>query len=159
MAGLRLFGKPNFAEILPGMYIGAAPDRRTASMLAKAGVSHVIDLRVDAAGRPSLWPSNVTVWPCALIEYEAPTVDSLRDIARQVAELVSSGATVFIHCREGIQRAPMVACAALVQTGWSVAEAYRLVNSRRPATAMSEAQLRVLRTLEDNSLSGASASR
>ena len=133
---------------MPGLYIGSAPDRRSSAALARAGVSHVIDLRSDAGQATSRWPEGVTVWPSALVEYQAPSVDTLRDIARQVAELLTSGATVFVHCREGIQRAPMVACAVLMETGWSLSDAYRLVSARRPVTAMSEGQLRVLREVE-----------
>jgi protein-tyrosine phosphatase len=142
------FGKSDAVEIMPGFYIGSAPDRRTSGGLARAGVSHVIDLRTDAGQATSRWPEGVTVWPSALVEYQAPSVDTLRDIARQVAELLTSGATVFVHCREGIQRAPMVACAVLMDTGWSLSDAYRLVSDRRPVTAMTEAQLWVLRELE-----------
>ena len=42
----------------------------------------------------------------------------------------------------------MVACAVLVESGWSLADAYRIVRTKRPVTAMSEAQLQVLRTIK-----------
>jgi hypothetical protein len=41
----------------------------------------------------------------------------------------------------------MVACAVLVQMGWSLADAFRLISSRRGITAMNEAQLAILREL------------
>jgi protein-tyrosine phosphatase len=141
-------GKPDAVEVIPGLHVGAAPDRRAVATLARAGVSHVLDLRNDAPRLASPWPRHVTVEVYGLTEYQAPSADALRAIARRGAELLASGATVFIHCREGIQRAPMVACAVLVESGWSLADAYRVVRTKRPVTAMSEAQLQVLRTIK-----------
>jgi hypothetical protein len=70
------------------------------------------------------------------------------EITKQIASLIESGETVYVHCRAGVQRAPMVACAVLVQMGWSLADAFRLVSSRRGITAMNEVQLAVLRNLD-----------
>jgi protein-tyrosine phosphatase len=108
----------------------------------------VLDLRGEAGDIPSRWPKGITVESCGLPEYEAPSAETLDWISRRTAGLLETGATVFVHCREGIQRAPMVACAVLMHTGWSLGDAYRLVTTRRPVTAMSEAQLRVLREVE-----------
>jgi protein-tyrosine phosphatase len=137
-----LFGTLDAAEIVPGLYIGAAPDRRSTSALVRAGVSHVMDVRADAAQDRARWPAEVSVEFRGLIEYAAPAVETLAAIADKIAGLMASGTTVFVHCREGIQRAPMVA------TGWSLADAFRIVSTRRPITAMSAAQLQVLRELE-----------
>jgi protein-tyrosine phosphatase len=143
-----LFGTLDAAEIVPGLYIGAAPDRRSTSALVRAGVSHVMDVRADAAQDRARWPAEVSVEFRGLIEYAAPAVETLAAIADKIAGLMASGTTVFVHCREGIQRAPMVACATLMATGWSLADAFRIVSTRRPITAMSAAQLQVLRELE-----------
>lgn len=147
--GSFFLGRSDAVEVIPGLYIGADPDRRAVAALSRAGVSHVVDLRSDAS-RVSRWPGEVTVEVCGLAEYQAPSAEDLRKIASRGAELLSSGATVFIHCREGIQRAPMVACAVLMEAGWTLADAFRLVSTRRPVTAMSEVQLRVLRELDAN---------
>lgn len=143
-----LFGKVDAAEIVPGLYIGAAPDGRSTSALVRAGVSHVLDVRADAAQGRASWPAHVSLASCGLVEYEAPGAETLAAIADKIVGLMASGTTVFVHCREGIQRAPMVACAALMATGWSLADAFRIVSTRRPVTAMSAAQLQVLRELE-----------
>jgi protein-tyrosine phosphatase len=143
-----LFGKVDAVEVVPGLYIGAAPDRRSTSALVRAGVSHVLDVRADVAQGRGSWPADVSVENCGLVEYAAPTAETLAAIADKIAGLMASGTTVLVHCREGIQRAPMVACAALMATGWSLADAFRIVSARRPITAMSAAQLQVLRELE-----------
>jgi protein-tyrosine phosphatase len=143
-----LFAPPDAVEIIPGFHVGAQPSRRAAREMAAAGVSHVIDLRADTSAGRSPWPESVKVISYPLVEYAAPDLPALLGITRHVAALVESGETVYVHCREGIQRAPMVACAVLVHMGWSLADAYQLVNSRRGVTALSEAQLTVLHEME-----------
>ncbi|MBJ7596308.1 MAG: dual specificity protein phosphatase family protein [Candidatus Dormibacteraeota bacterium] len=116
-------------------------------MMVRAGVSCVVDLR--AAGRPdSPWPDEVQVLACPLAEYAAPDVATVAEISRQVALLIEGGGVAFLHCRAGVQRAPLVACSVLMQMGWGLPAAFRLVASRRTQSAMSDQQLEVLRTLE-----------
>jgi hypothetical protein len=128
--------------------MGAAPSRRAARAIAAAGVSYAVDLRADISVGRLPWPDTVQVFSCPLVEYEAPDLPSLLELTKQIAALIESGETVYVHCRAGLQRAPMVACAVLVQMGWTLADAFRLVSSRRGITAMNEAQLVALRTLD-----------
>jgi protein-tyrosine phosphatase len=82
-----------------------------------------------------------------MVEYEAPDIEELCQTSTDVASLIQQGEIVYVHCRVGIQRAPLVACAVLIQLGWSLADAYRVVSSRRAVAAISEEQLDVLRKL------------
>ncbi len=91
------------------------------------------------------WPEAVFKHRYPLEEYEAPEIVELSQMSSEVASLVAQGEVVYIHCRAGVQRAPLVACAVLMQMGWSLADAYRMVSARRAATAMSGDQLSVLR--------------
>jgi len=142
-------GRPDVAEIVPGLYIGAAPTRRRVRALTRAGVTHAVDLRVLENGSEAVaWPEAVTRTNRPLTEFAVPAVEDLALVSSEVAHMVEHGRVVFVHCREGVQRAPMVACAVLLRMRWSLAEAYRLVSSRHPVTAMSEGQLRALKQLE-----------
>jgi Dual specificity phosphatase, catalytic domain len=140
------FAAPDAVEIVPGLHIGAEPGRRAGRALAKAGVTQAVDLRGDDVA-PSPWPSNVTVLRFPLAEYEAPGVDPLDRLSKQVSVLIQEGEVVYIHCRAGVQRAPMVACAVLLQMGWSLPDAFQLVRRRRAIAALSDAQVAVLREL------------
>lgn len=133
-------------EILPGLHTGAAPSRRGLRSLVRAGVSYVVDLR--EAPRTLPWPTTVSVLRRPLTEYEAPDVAWLARMGGEVAMLVNRGEVVYVHCRAGVQRGPLVACATLMQMGWALSDAYRIVAARHAATAMSEAQLGVLRDLD-----------
>jgi protein-tyrosine phosphatase len=146
----RNFGAVDAVEVIPGLRMGAAPSRRAARRLARAGVTHAVDLRGhETAMAVTVWPEDVFTHSYPLTEYEAPDVAELRQVSIDVAGLIAQGEVVYVHCRAGIQRAPTVACAVLVQMGWSLADAYRVVSSRRTVAAMSEQQLAVLRQLAD----------
>jgi len=54
-------------------------------------------------------------------------------IARQAA---AQGKKVFVHCHMGINRGPSTAFAILLDRGWSPAEAFDLVRSKRPIAAV-----------------------
>jgi protein-tyrosine phosphatase len=111
-------------------------------------VTRAIDLRARGdTAHVIIWPKDVFTDSYPLEEYEAPDIVELRQVSGDVASLIAQGEVVYVHCRAGIQRAPTVACAVLMQMGWSLADAYRVVASRRAAAAMSEEQLAVLRTL------------
>jgi protein-tyrosine phosphatase len=81
------------------------------------------------------------------VDHGTPTVAELRDAAATVSTLVSEGHEVLVHCHAGIERTPMVVCAALVMLGWSLRDAYQRVLEVRPEAAPTDAQLAVLRAL------------
>ena len=62
-----------------------------------------------------------------------------------VADLVKQGHHVLVHCHAGVERTPMVVCAALVVMGWSLTEAYQRVLEARPEASPTDGQLEALR--------------
>ncbi len=54
--------------------------------------------------------------------------------------LINSGKKVFLHCREGVGRAPSVAIAYLVSNGWSLEDAVSVVKEKRSITRLSRLQ-------------------
>ena len=87
--------------------------------LARIGVTHAFDLRSREDASPtSVWPEGVLIQRYPMEEYAAPDIAVLRRVSSDVASLMALGDVVYVHCREGIQRAPMVACAVLMQLGW-----------------------------------------
>jgi atypical dual specificity phosphatase len=146
----RNLGGVDAVEVIPGLRMGAAPTRRAARKLAHAGVTHAIDLRgQEDAAAVTIWPQDVFTHSYPLEEYKAPDIVELQQVSSDIASLIAQGEVVYVHCRAGIQRAPTVACAVLMQMGWSLADAYRVVRSCRAVTAMSEDQLGVLRQFGD----------
>jgi hypothetical protein len=134
---------PDVVEVIPGLLIGSAPNARAIRRLVRLGVTRVMDL-TEGGVSSGAWPDGVVVESQPLVEYSAPELLALDAVSARVAAVLGQGHTVLVHCRAGVQRAPMVACATLVQLGWPLADAVRLVRQRRTVTDLSEAQLAVL---------------
>ena len=134
-------------EIVPGLWVGSAPSSVQVAALVSAGVDAVVDLRAEDDAARREWPDYVAVEIVPLVDHRTPSLDALRAAARSVSELMGAGRTVLVHCHAGVERAPTVACAALVLQGWSLEDAYRRVIERRSVAAPTDGQLASLRTL------------
>jgi protein-tyrosine phosphatase len=144
-------------------------EKRRTPQLAPAWVTE--DIAVSRAPRPEEWPSlaqqgiSLVVTLCNDDEYTAPGIDDmagithecfpvedhdvlpadkLTELATRIAEAVRSGDNVLIHCREGRGRSPMVACAVLVELGYSLPLAFDLVRRARPNLVFSDVQTQAL---------------
>ena len=134
-------------QVVPGLWVGGAPDHAAARQLARRGIDAVVDLRAEAGEEESPWPAGTALRRVALIDHGAPTVAELRDAAQAVVELMREGRQVLVHCHAGQQRAPAVATAALMLTGWTLPDAYAAVSRARPQSLPTDGQLDALRNL------------
>ena len=134
-------------EIVPGLWVGSAPSSVQVAALVSAGIDAVVDLRAEDDAVRRAWPDYVAVQIAPLVDHGTPSVDALRAAANAVSELMGDGRTVLVHCHAGVERAPTVACAALILQGWSLEDAYRRVTERRSVAAPTDGQLASLRAL------------
>ena len=134
-------------EIVPGLWIGSAPSSVQVATLVSAGIDAVVDLRAEDDAVRRDWPDYIVVRIVALPDHGTPSRDELRAAGTAVSELMGEGHTVLVHCHAGVERAPTVACAALLLQGWSLEDAYRRVVDRRSLAAPTDGQLAALRTL------------
>jgi len=137
------------APVVPGLWVGAAPDRRGARRLVRDGIDAVVDLRIERNESDEVWPSGVEVVRVGLQDHGSPTVDELRAAAQAVSGLMRHGHEVFLHCHAGLERSPTVACATLLLQGWPLKEAFRRVTESRPRALPTEGQLAALRALAE----------
>ena len=134
-------------EIVPGLWVGSAPSAVHVAALVSAGIDAVVDLRAEDDSVRRQWPDFAAVHAIPLRDHGTPSLDELRAAATTVSDLVGEGRTVLVHCHAGVERAPTVACAALMVQGWSLEDAYRRVIEHRPAAAPTDGQLASLRAL------------
>ncbi len=135
-------------EIVPGLWLGSTPTGRQARELAKRGIDAVVDLRAERDTAEVIWPARVDVRYAPMQDHGSPSAQELEDAAATVAELLAQGRTVLVHCRAGLERAPTVACAALVVLGWGLDTAYQRVTERRQHSLPTDGQLAALRELQ-----------
>lgn len=134
-------------EIVPGLWVGSAPSSVQVAALLSAGVDAVVDLRAEDASVRRQWPEYAAAHLVPLLDHRTPSLDELRAAATMVSDLMGEGRIVLVHCHAGVERAPTVACAALVLQGWSLEDAYRRVIECRPGAAPTDGQLASLRAL------------
>lgn len=119
------------SRIRPDLYVGGQHKRRGLKLMAKRGISAGIDLRreygdaehgLDLEKQLSL-PTD---------DDDAPTLDELQRAAEFIGESLAEHRGVYIHCANGVGRAPTTAAAYLITTGLSAAEAWATLKAVRP---------------------------
>jgi protein tyrosine/serine phosphatase len=118
---------PNFAEVAPGIYRGAAPTAAGLKRLKEMGVRTVIDLRIERKGQKEEAEATKALGIGRLripLGREAPT-------KKQVTTFLSTLDTpakrpVFIHCQHGADRTgAMVGIYRVTRQGWDFDRTYK----------------------------------
>jgi hypothetical protein len=119
------------SRILPNLCVGGQYKRRGLKLMAKRGISACIDLRreygdvehgLDLERQLSI-PTD---------DDASPTLDELQHAAEFISACLAEGRGVYVHCANGVGRAPTVAAAYLITTGLSSAEAWAAIKATRP---------------------------
>jgi len=76
----------------------------------------------------------------------APSIDVFVSLIEQIDKLLKRG-PVFIHCRLGIGRSPMVVIGYLISKGFSIDKAYSIIYSVRPSTSLNIIQKKMIYNL------------
>jgi len=92
-------------------------------------------------------------------DHEAPTPDKLTLGVYALEFFASRGVKVYIHCKHGHGRAPVLFLAYLTKRGMSLDDAMLYLKTRRPGVNLSTAQLEALKayqaSLKPNALASA----
>src|SRR5947209_8452151 len=112
--------------------------------VADAGITHIIDMQIEFDDTPLAVDHGIEVlWNPTDDDFEPKPAGLFRrgvDFAKAALEGVD--AKVFIHCAAGVHRAPMMALAVLSSMGWSMEDAMRLIEGRRPVADFAEVYVR-----------------
>jgi protein-tyrosine phosphatase len=112
--------------------------------VAKAGVTHVIDMQIEfddtalgeRVGVEVLWnPVDDDFQPKDRKVFERGVKFALRALEDPQAKL-------FVHCAAGVHRAPMMALAVLCATGYSLEQAKLLIQTKRYVVDFAEVYVR-----------------
>jgi hypothetical protein len=139
--------RSDVVQVVPGLRIGSVSNAHQARRLVAEGVNCVADVRPEAYPAVS-WPEGVCFTRIPMGSERLPSADQLLEAASFVIVLMNLGNEVLVHCKDGLDRAPMVACAVLVLQGTSLAEARERIGACRPEAAPRDDQLPLLRELE-----------
>jgi protein-tyrosine phosphatase len=108
--------------------------------VARAGISHIIDMQIEFNDTPLAEPHGIEVlWNPADDDFQPKPPELFErgvDFALQALE--NEDARVFIHCAAGVHRAPMMTLAVLCSLGWELETAIATISSRRPLADFAE---------------------
>jgi predicted ATP-grasp superfamily ATP-dependent carboligase len=126
------FGVPllNYGKISNKIFIGGQPSKIGIKVLSLLGFTHCINLRDEF-----IYNSNekITIINFPTVEFDFVNSEDLSKISSNIINLVNnSNAKVYIHCTEGVGRAPMIGVACLMSMGNDLESSIRIVKSSRP---------------------------
>ena len=108
--------------------------------VARAGITHVIDMQIEFDDTPLAKPYGIRVlWNPTDDDFQPKTPDIFeRGVEFGLSALDERGSKVFVHCAAGVHRAPMMTLALMGSMGWKVGDAIQLIEGRRPVVDFAE---------------------
>jgi len=102
--------------------------------VARAGITHIIDMQLEFDDRPLAEPVGLQVlWNPIDDDFLSKPAEVFREgVTFARAALDEDGSRILIHCAAGVHRAPMMALALLCSLGWSLEDGMALIETRRP---------------------------
>ena len=112
--------------------------------VARTGVTHVIDMQIEFDDTALGVEHGVEVlWNPTDDDFEPkPAALFRRGVQFAQAALDEPESKLFIHCAAGVHRAPMMALAILASIGWTIEDAMRLIETRRPVADFADVYVR-----------------
>jgi polymorphic toxin system DSP-PTPase phosphatase-like protein len=139
---LMLTGAPSFrhSEVVPGLYVGGQFLGKGWPVLKSKGITAVVSMRQEYDDREAgIAPEHYLYLPTK--DNFPPTMEQLQKGVDFIREEIAAGGKVYIHCWEGVGRAPTMAAAYLVSTGLSTKQAWDSICTVRPFIRPIEGQV------------------
>jgi len=137
---------PTHCRIEHNLYVGAKPGWFGSLVLKASFFSKTICLLDDEECKKSNVFFDVIHLP--LPEFVEIPNERLLSYIQQIGILRKDKQKLFIHCREGVGRAPSVAASLLISEGLSVSDALRVVLTGRAVSDINSLQLKSLYEFE-----------
>jgi protein-tyrosine phosphatase len=135
LARARIRIAENIRLVAPGVYQGAAFPSSYAPLVAEIGIDSVLDLRDEGEhDLAKLSSSGLRYNHLPIAESRAPSQVALARAVRWVTDERASGHNVLVHCRFGVSRSTVVACAILIAMGETFDSACLRIRELRPGS-------------------------
>lgn len=136
---VRLKHRQAYHEIVPGLYLGRKLRFHEGERLARAGLTHVLDLTAEL--QECLPFRRLTYRVLPVLDMTGPSQGQLREAMEFLDEALAGG-SVYVHCAVGHGRSATVVAAYLLWTGRATTpeEAVRQLKAIRPRVRLSPSQ-------------------
>ena len=133
----------DFNYITDGIYVGTNQCCRThfENELSKEGIEADISLEEERIDAP--FGIKFYTW-LPIKDHEAPTEEQFDLGVSTLSNLVAMKKKVYVHCKNGHGRAPLLVAAYLVSTGKTPEEALAVLKAGRPSTHLNDLQMESL---------------
>lgn len=104
------------------------------AVVARVGVTHIIDMQMEFDDTPLAEPFGVEVlWNPTDDDFSSKPPELFqRGVDFALHALQDERARLFVHCAAGVHRAGMMTLAILCAEGWEMDEAMQTIVARRP---------------------------
>ncbi len=112
--------------------------------VARAGITHVIDMQIEFDDTPLAEPHGIEVlWNPVDDDFQPKPPELFqRGVDFALTALEQDSSKLLIHCAAGVHRAPMMALAVLRAQGWELNDACTLIQTRRWAADFAHVYVR-----------------
>ena len=112
--------------------------------VARAGITHIIDMQIEFDDTALAEPHGIKVfWNPVDDDFEMKDPEVFeRGVDFALAALEENEAKLYVHCAAGVHRAPMMTLALLGVMGWTMEDAMRLIEGRRPVADFADVYVR-----------------
>lgn len=129
-----------FSQITPNLHVGGQHSRRGWPLLVERGITAVVSMRGEMDDRErGVAPPHYLYLPT--VDNHAPTLAHLTEGVQFITTELQNGGAVYIHCGEGVGRAPTMVAAYLVSTGLTPEKAWERIRDVRPFIRPGESQI------------------
>ena len=143
------FGIPlkKYSFVTKNLYVGQQVKKRGFHRLKKWKISTIINLRAEYDYSQNLY-NNISYKYFPVVEFQAIPMDLLISGVEQIEQNIDLNKKVYIHCKEGVSRAPTLAVAYLIKKGMNLDDALNLIRYQRPFINILSNQIKVLKEFE-----------
>ena len=126
---------------------GGIWNARNMEELARAGVTHVLDMQIEFDDGPLAAPHGVQVlWNPTDDDFLAKPPELLqRGVDFALEALDEPSTRLYIHCAAGVHRAPMMTLAVLCAMDWEMEAAMVLIERCRPVVDFADVYVESVR--------------
>lgn len=130
-----------YSQLAPRLFLGGGYRSKAYGLFKNWGITGIINMRSSAA---SPAPKGFEILQLSTPDWNAPSISSLNQGVKFAQEHISNGGGVYIHCRQGEGRGPVMAAAYLVSKGLSVEQAIDHIKRLRPVAHPNKSQIKRL---------------
>lgn len=136
-----------FSRVTPSVYVGPQYRQNGLKYLQKQGIHAVVNLRIEKDDASlGLAPQYYCYLPT--VDDQAPSIEQLLTGINFIQKVIEDGGKVYIHCGAGVGRAPTMAAAYLISTGFSLFDALEMIKKVRPFIYITPPQMDILAQFE-----------